>query len=81
VTFPELRHSAVGLMIALNAHPRVVQRWVGHASIRTTFDLYGSVLPEVDEGITTGPTQMLADRPVYKPCTDGPADTGTLAQS
>jgi integrase len=53
-TFHGLRHSAVGFMIALGAHPRVIQRRAGHASIRTTFDVYGAVLPEVDEAVAAG---------------------------
>jgi hypothetical protein len=31
---------------------RVIQRRLGHASIRTTFDVYGAVLPEVDNEVT-----------------------------
>ena len=41
LTFHGLRHPAVGLMIELGAHPRVIQQRMGHASIRTTFDVYG----------------------------------------
>ena len=40
---------AVGFMIAENVSPRIIQRRAGHSSIRTTFDVYGRVLPEVDE--------------------------------
>ena len=54
LTFHGLRHSAAGLMIELGTHPRVIQKRMGHASIRTTFDIYGSVLPEVDQELTDG---------------------------
>jgi integrase len=54
MTFHGLRHSAVGLMIELGAHPRVIQQRMGHSSIRTTLDVYGSVLPAVDEAVTAG---------------------------
>lgn len=54
VTFHGLRHSAVGFMIELGAHPRVIQQRAGHSSIRTTFDVYGSVLPAVDEAVAAG---------------------------
>jgi len=53
-TFHGLRHSAVGFMIALGVHPRVIQRRAGHSTIRTTFDVYGSVLPELDEAVASG---------------------------
>ena len=46
-------------MIELGAHPRVIQQRMGHASIRTTFDVYGSVLPAVDEAVTAGLGELL----------------------
>jgi integrase len=46
-------------MIELGAHPRVIQQRMGHASIRTTFDVYGSVLPSVDEAVTAGLGDLL----------------------
>ena len=54
LTFHGLRHTAAGLMIELGAHPKVIQQRLGHASIRTTMDVYGKVLPEVDDGVTDG---------------------------
>ena len=59
LTFHGLRHSAVGLMIELGAHPRVIQQRMGHSSIRTTFDAYGSVLPSVDEAVTAALGDLL----------------------
>jgi integrase len=52
LTFHHLRHSAVGFLIAVNAPPRVIQRRMGHSSIRVTFDVYGGVLPEVEKQVT-----------------------------
>jgi integrase len=46
-------------MIELGAHPRVIQQRMGHSSIRTTFDVYGSVLPSVDEAVTAGLGDLL----------------------
>jgi integrase len=37
----DLRHSHVALLIAAGEDPYVISRRLGHASIRTTFDLYG----------------------------------------
>jgi integrase len=59
VTFHSLRHTAAGFMIELGTHPRVMQQRLGHASIRTTMDVYGSVLPEVDAEVTRGLDQLL----------------------
>ena len=50
LTIHQLRHTAAGLLIAEGAHAKVIQARLGHASIRTTMDVYGSVLPEVDQG-------------------------------
>jgi integrase len=50
-TFHSLRHSSVGFMVGAGAHPLVIQRRVGHASMSTTMDVYGEVLPELDERV------------------------------
>jgi integrase len=50
--FHALRHSAVGLMVEAGAHPEAFKARLGHASIRTTSDVYGHVLPSVDTGIS-----------------------------
>ena len=62
LTFHHLRHSAVGFLIAVNAPPRVIQRRMGHSSIRVTFDVYGSVLPQgrgVRDRRSHGPVRVL----------------------
>ena len=59
-TFHHLRHSAVGFLIAVNAPPRVIQRRMGHSSIRVTFDVYGSVLLQVEESVTESLTDLFA---------------------
>lgn len=61
LTFHGLRHSAVGFMIAAGARPRVIQKRMGHSSIRTTFDVYGSVLEDVDAELVDGLDAMLSD--------------------
>jgi integrase len=63
LTFHGLRHTAVGLMIELGAHPRVIQQRAGHTSIRTTLDVYGSVLPAVDDAVTSGLGQPTPELP------------------
>jgi integrase len=61
LTFHGLRHSAIGFMIAQNVSPRVIQRRAGHSSVRTTFDVYGRVLPEVDEHVANALGALLSD--------------------
>lgn len=67
--FHRLRHSAGHLMRELGVPLDVIQRRLGHASIRTTADIYGS-LPEsvdrsvaekLDKALTTGRAEAEAD--------------------
>jgi hypothetical protein len=46
-------------MVALGAHPLVIQRRVGHASVSATMDVYGAILPEVDATVATGLGRLL----------------------
>jgi integrase len=52
LTFHGLRHTAVGLMIETGAHIEAIKQRLGHSSIRVTSDVYGSLLPTVDESVT-----------------------------
>lgn len=56
-----LRHSAAGLMISADAHPRVIQQRLGHSSITTTMNVYGAVLPTVEDGVTARLERMFSD--------------------
>ncbi len=47
--FHDLRHSHAALLIAQDVHPKVLQERLGHASIRTTLDVYGHLLKGLDE--------------------------------
>jgi uncharacterized protein YjhX (UPF0386 family) len=38
-------------MIAQGAHIKFIQSQLGHASIQTTLDRYGHLLPEVQRGV------------------------------
>jgi len=72
LTFHGLRHTAAGFMIALGAHPRVLQKRLGHASSRTSMDVYGAVLPSVDAALTNGLEKLFTTPP--------PADEGAAEQ-
>jgi integrase len=52
VTFHELRHTAAGLMIELGAHIEAIKQRLGHSTIRVTSDVYGSLIPAVDDALT-----------------------------
>jgi integrase len=52
--FHDLRHSAAGLMIAQNTHPKLIQSRLGHSSITVTMDTYGHLLPSLDEEVAMG---------------------------
>ena len=45
----DLRHTCASLLIALNAHPKVIQEWLGHKSITVTMDVYGHLLPSLSQ--------------------------------
>ncbi len=50
VRFHDLRHTYAALQIALDENFKFIQQQMGHASITTTMDLYGHLLPEASEG-------------------------------
>ncbi len=43
------RHSYASLLLKQNVHPSIVQNQLGHASIKTTLDLYSHVIPALQE--------------------------------
>ncbi len=45
VTFHHLRHTCASMLIASGANALEVRDWMGHASIATTYDVYGHLLP------------------------------------
>ena len=51
LTFHRLRHSAGHIMRGAGVPLEVIQRRVGHASIRTTADVYGSLPESIDRAV------------------------------
>lgn len=43
--FHDLRHTCAALLIQMGGHPKEVQARLGHASITTTLDVYGHLMP------------------------------------
>jgi integrase len=44
----DLRHTSAALAISVGAHPKVIQQRLGHASIKTSLDVYGGLFPNLD---------------------------------
>ena len=49
IRFHDLRHTYTSLLIAHGAHPKYIQAQLGHASIQTTLDRYGHLMPELHQ--------------------------------
>jgi integrase len=62
--FHDLRHTAVTLAVAQGAHPKAVQRRMGHSTINMTLDRYGHLFPELDQKVASdvGATLQQASR-------------------
>jgi integrase len=41
----DLRHTAASALLADGIHPKVVQEFLGHSSIKVTLDVYSHVMP------------------------------------
>ncbi|MBT5320703.1 MAG: site-specific integrase [Chloroflexi bacterium] len=50
--FHDLRHTCVAFLIASGAHPRAIMERLGHSSITVTMDVYGHLLPSLDDELT-----------------------------
>jgi len=50
-SFHCLRHAAVSFWILAGAKPKQVMTWAGHASIQITYDTYGHLFDDADDGV------------------------------
>ena len=48
IRFHDLRHTTASILINQGAPPKSIQRQLRHASIETTFDIYGHLFPETN---------------------------------
>jgi integrase len=62
--FHDLRHTAAALLIREKVHPKVIHQRLGHASIRTTLDVYGHVFEGLDEAAAEALDRTLGERAV-----------------
>ncbi|MCK4548472.1 MAG: site-specific integrase [Candidatus Eisenbacteria sp.] len=51
IRFHDLRHTYVTMLIAQGENVKFIQSQVGHASIQTTLDRYGHVMPETNASV------------------------------
>lgn len=73
----DLRHTHVAHLIAEGVHPASISRRLGHKSIRVTMDVYGHLLPDVDDGVLKAANRALKPlgAPILLPAPD---DDSTL---
>ena len=57
----DLRHTCASLLIALGAHPKVIQEVLGHRSITITMDVYGHLFPTLNAELNGRLNAVLAD--------------------
>ncbi|MDI6773612.1 MAG: site-specific integrase [bacterium] len=51
IRFHDLRHTHASLLIAAGVHPKAIQSRLGHASITTTLNTYGHLMPSAFQGV------------------------------
>jgi len=64
IRFHDLRHTYAALCISENVNFKWLQRQMGHASITTTMDTYGHIMPEVEEKLGGKLDSLLFDKKV-----------------
>ena len=57
----DLRHTAVALMVGAGVEPLVISRVLGHGSISITYDVYGHVLPSLEDQLGDAMDRVYAD--------------------
>lgn len=50
----DLRHTCASLLISLGAHPKAIMERLGHSDITVTLNVYGHLLPSLEEQLTDG---------------------------
>ena len=74
IRFHDLRHTYAAMCISKNVNFKWLQRQMGHASITTTMDTYGHIMPEVEEKLGCKLDSLLFDEkvvPFEKPVAKG----------
>jgi integrase len=63
----DLRHTCAAILIAQGAHPKLIQRHLGHSTIKVTLDTYGHLFPDEQERIADELDAAFRNR-VRPPC-------------
>ncbi len=50
-SFHDLRHTHAAMLIRRNVQPKVISERLGHASIKITMDLYGYLMPGLQDAV------------------------------
>ena len=50
-TYHDLRHTHAAMLIRMGIQPKVIQERLGHSSIKMTMDLYGYLMPGLQESV------------------------------
>ena len=50
IRFHDLRHTYCALLISQGENPKYIQTQMGHASFKTTMDVYGHLMPDANQG-------------------------------
>lgn len=53
VSFHDLRHSHAAMLIEMGIQPKVISERLGHSSIKITMDLYGYLMPGLQEQVAS----------------------------
>jgi integrase len=51
VRFRDLRHGYASILLAQDAHPKVVQEALGHPSVSITLDIYSHLIPGMQQEV------------------------------
>ncbi len=67
VRFHDLRHTYTSLLVAQGAHPKYIQAQLGHASIQTTLDRYGHLMPQLHQAESQKLDQLVFGEQIVQP--------------
>jgi len=74
IRFHDLRHTYAALLISQGENIKFIQHQLGHASIQTTMDCYGHLLPEVSQGTGKRLDETVFGESVSKMLAKSPSD-------
>jgi integrase len=63
----EARHTCASYLIAAGLNPKQVQTYIGHSDVRTTFNVYGHLLPGDETTAAAQLDALLGEAPVVPP--------------